>query len=342
MATPTKKRGRNKTSFANTIPLILILLLSPSFYIGYWFYTPHNPNGQNEFVEIKKGGNINTISSLLKERGIINNSLYYRIIGRIVSSGLKPKAGEYLLSASMSPSVIMGKISGGKVYMHQVTIPEGFNIYEIASLLEGRQLVNRERFLATVTDREFIKSLSFDLPSLEGYLFPTTYLLARGMTEREIAAKMVNTFKELADSEIAAKAAAVGLTPHQVVNMASLVEKETALNEEKSIITSVFHNRLKKGMRLQCDPTVIYAIKNFDGNIKKKDLTIDSPYNTYRYAGLPIGPIANPGIESIRGVLNPMKSDYLYFVATKKGGHYFSTNIKDHNRAVREYQLNGG
>lgn len=341
MTAPTKKKKQKKTSFTATTLLILTLLLSPLLYVGYWFYTPHNPNGQNEIVEIKKGGNINTISSLLKERGLINNSLYYRIIGRIVSFGLKPKAGEYLLSASMSPSVIMGKISNGKVYMHQVTIPEGFNIYEIASLLEGKQLANKERFLAAATDREFIKSLSFDIPSLEGYLFPDTYLLSKGMTEREIAAKMVKTFKELAYNEIAAKASAVGLTPHQVVNMASLVEKETSLKEEKNIVSSVFHNRLKKGMRLQCDPTVIYAIKNFDGNIRKKDLMIDSPYNTYRYAGLPIGPIANPGLDSIRGVLYPVQSNYLYFVATKQGGHYFSTNIKDHNRAVRKYQLNG-
>jgi len=179
-----------------------------------------------------------------------------------------------------------------------------------------------------------------DMPSLEGYLFPDTYLFTKGTSEKEIITKMVTTFKEIAVSEIIANAEKVGLTPHQVVTLASLVEKETSLKEEKGLVASVFHNRLKIGMRLQCDPTVIYAIKDFDGNIRKTDLMIDSPYNTYRYAGLPLGPIANPGLDSIRGVLYPVQSNYLYFVATKQGGHYFSTNIKDHNRAVTKYQLN--
>ncbi len=341
MASPSHKKKWGIEPTAIVVILLLTLLASPFLYLGCWFYTPADFGGVEQIIEIKRGGNRQTISSLLKEKGVINSAFDYNVISRFSITGQKAKAGEYLLSSSMSPAKIMNKISNGQVYLHQVTIPEGFNIYEIASLLEEKGMADRGRFLAAVTDREFIRSLSFDLPSLEGYLFPNTYLLAKGITEKEIAAKMVNTFKEQAYNEIVTNSSAVGLTPHQVVNLASLVEKETALNEEKKIVASVFHNRLKKGMRLQCDPTVIYAIKNFDGNIRKKDLMIDSPYNTYRYAGLPIGPIANPGLDSIRGVLYPVQSNYLYFVATKQGGHYFSTNIKDHNRAVGKYQLNG-
>ncbi|MFQ5717561.1 MAG: endolytic transglycosylase MltG, partial [Nitrospinales bacterium] len=189
-------------------------------------------------------------------------------------------------------------------------------------------------------DRSLIDSLDIPGENLEGYLFPETYHFDKNTDERAIVKTMVDTFKRRAlKPEYLDRARELGFSFHKIITLASLIEKETGREDERELISAVFHNRLRKNMRLQCDPTVIYALKNFDGNLRKKDLGIDSPYNTYRYAGLPPGPIANPGLESIRAALYPASANYIYFVSKQNGSHEFSSALADHNRAVRKYQL---
>jgi UPF0755 protein len=182
--------------------------------------------------------------------------------------------------------------------------------------------------------------LNITSDSLEGYLFPETYHFSKHTSEQKIVQAMLNTFKQrITNGDILDQIQKSDMSLHEVITLASLIEKETGMNDERKHISSVFHNRLRRNMRLQTDPTVIYAIEEFDGNIRKKDLNIDSPYNTYRYKGLPPGPIANPGIKSIVAALNPIRSNHLYFVSRKDGSHHFSSNLREHNRAVQKYQL---
>lgn len=201
-------------------------------------------------------------------------------------------------------------------------------------------MANARKFIQQTRDRSLIDSLDIPGENLEGYLFPETYHFDKNTDERAIVKTMVDTFKRRAlKPEYLDRARELGFSFHKIITLASLIEKETGREDERELISAVFHNRLRKNMRLQCDPTVIYALKNFDGNLRKKDLGIDSPYNTYRYAGLPPGPIANPGLESIRAALYPASANYIYFVSKQNGSHEFSSALADHNRAVRKYQL---
>ncbi len=315
--------------------------------IGFFLYsfllevtTPLYSQGPQVVVEIKKGSNSKKISSLLHQKDLIRYPWAFNLLARIRGVVNELKAGEYRLSATMSPTEILNKIAKGRIIQHPVTIPEGYNLYEIGKLLEKHNLTKKESFIAAAFDQKVIESFGFNANSLEGYLFPDTYYFEKNVSDYYILGKIISTFRQkVMTPEIISDVEKSDLSFHKIITLASLIEKETGKNEERAIISAVFHNRLKKKMRLQCDPTVIYAIKNFDGNLRKKDLRIDSPYNTYRYAGLPPGPIANPGLSSIKTALHPAQVNYLYFVAKKNGEHQFSATLKEHNRAVMKYQL---
>jgi peptidoglycan lytic transglycosylase G len=295
---------------------------------------------QPEVVNISPGMPLKKIAANLAEKNLIANAISFQLLAHLQKKQGQIQVGEYELSPSMTPQEILARVTSGKTVLHAVTIPEGYRITEIAALLEEKGLADREEFIRQTQDSELVQSTGIPGSSLEGYLFPETYHFSRNTSERKIIQKMLNTFKEqVASPELRNRAKAVNLSFHQIVTLASLIEKETGIDEERKIISSVFHNRLKKNMRLQTDPTVIYAISNFDGNIRKKDLSIDSPYNTYKYKGLPPGPIASPGLQSILAALDPNDTNYLYFVSRKDGSHQFSSNLPDHNRAVRKYQL---
>lgn len=331
----------------------LVFLLITFLYIQNRINTPLSGIGHPKIVYIPKGSNLKAVSSILKKEGIIDNTFMLSLIARYRFSEGVLKAGEYRITPDMSPLQVLDAIISGKVYQYPVTIPEGYNIFEIASLLHKKGLADKGRFISLAFNREFIKSLEIAPASspdsgLEGYLFPNTYYLGKEIDESIIIKKMVDTFKDAVWNRITAKSREIGLTPHQIITLASLIEKETGKEDEKPVISSVFHNRFKKKMKLQCDPTVIYALllrdfKNgtaaYDGNIRKYDLLIDSPYNTYKYAGLPPGPIANPGKSSIEAAISPDNSSYLYFVSKNDGGHHFSFSIEEHKRAVNMYQL---
>ena len=318
--------------------LVITWICGAIFY--YSATHPFSAKNNSVNIDIIQGMTLNSISTLLEERELIGNSLSFQLLATLQKKQGQIQVGEYKLSPSMTPMDILEVVTSGKTILHAVTIPEGYRITEIATLLEERGLANAEVFIRKTQDTKLIESAGIPADSLEGYLFPETYHFSKNTTERKIIQSMLDTYHEkVKDYELEKRARSLNLSVHEVVTLASLIEKETGKDEERKLISSVFHNRLKKNMLLQTDPTVIYAITNFDGNIRKKDLYIDSPYNTYKYRGLPPGPIANPGLKSVIAALEPIDSGYLYFVSRKDGSHQFSSNFMDHKRAVQKYQL---
>ena len=295
-------------------------------------------NTQPQVFEVKSGMTLKQVSQELVRQNLIRSANAFQVIALIQDKEKLIKVGEYYISPSMLPAEILQRITSGKTILHSITIPEGYRITEIANLLEKKDLVDKNIFLQQAKNVELLEGIPTS--SLEGYLFPDTYHFGKRTTEAAIINKMVETFKERAlKQEFLKRAEDLGFSYHEIITLASLIEKETGKDSERKQISSVFHNRLKKNMLLQTDPTVIYAIDIFDGNIRKRDLNIDSPYNTYRYKGLPPGPIANPGLKSIIAALYPATTSNLYFVSKQDGSHKFSATLNEHNRAVQKYQL---
>jgi len=255
-------------------------------------------------------------------------------LAKLEKSDKKIQAGEYLLSAAKSPEQILKTLVKGKVKLYRITLPEGLNLRETGTLLEKHGLCDLKNFKTLCHDTVFIESLGIAATSLEGYLFPDTYFFPKQTTCRTVITTMVQHFKQTFILDWQAEANKSGFTVHEIVTLASIIEKETGDASERPVISSVFHNRLRKKMRLESDPTVIYGIKNFDGNIKRKHLKMVTPYNTYQIKGLPIGPIANPGAMSLRAAVYPDTTEYLFFVSKKDTTHQFSKTIREHNQAL--------
>jgi len=309
-------------------------------YIGYFLISPAGVDEKEEVFIVKKGAGLRAVATELEERRLIR-SRHLFMVWAILRGGTRDiKAGEYTLSQSLPPVRIFHILASGAVKTYPVTIPEGLTAEQIADILAKKNLIDKGEFMSLVGDKTLVASYHIDGPSLEGYLYPDTYLISRDMGAKGLVDLMVNRFWHVYNSLIRdQKSSAGGLSQlREVVTLASIVEKETGLAEERPIIASVFLNRLKKRMRLESDPTVIYGLKDFDGNLKREDLRTPSPYNTYIHHGLPPGPIANPGREALSAVIDPVKTDYLYFVSKNDGSHYFSTTLKEHNRAVARFQ----
>jgi UPF0755 protein len=310
--------------------------------ILFYFQTAYSvsKNYKSVSFKIERGMTLKRVSNKLKENQLIKSSLAFQVLAYLRNQQNKLLAGEFELSPSMPPLELLETITSGKTILHEVTIPEGLRIAEIAKLLDEKKIVTKESFLKSTRNKELIHSFEIPGSSLEGYLFPDTYRFSKNTSAKELVKKMTQTFsKKAIKPGYKERAKKLGFDFNQIVTLASIIEKETGQAKERKKISSVFHNRLKKNMRLQSDPTVIYAIPNFDGNIHKKDLSIKSPYNTYKVKGLPPGPIANPGHASILAALYPETTKHLYFVSRQDGSHQFSNNLKDHNRAVKKYQL---
>lgn len=310
------------------------------FYL--WAAMPYRGHGSaSVIVEVPPGAGLNQTLAILQAHGIVRpfkmDALYLRLTGR--ARGIK--AGEFDFTRPMTPAEVFDKIIKGDVYHHRVTVLEGSRSDEIFAIFERAGFGTREEFIEAFLDTAPIEGIDAAATDLEGYLFPDTYSLPKGTSARAIVRLMVARFREVFRPEWVEAAKARGMTVREAVTLASLIERETALAEENPIVSSVFHNRLRDGMRLQCDPTVIYALamrNQYDGNIRKRDLQIDSPYNTYRYAGLTPGPIGNPGASALQAAVQPAETDYLYFVSMNTGRHHFSETLEQHNRAVWEYQ----
>jgi UPF0755 protein len=332
---------------------LLVILIFALFVAGtltvhsfYLFLSPPAPaEPEAKIVRIQPGMGLRPIARVLTEEGIIQDPTKFMLLAWWKRVGKKIQWGDFEINTATPPLTVLDYLTSGKTLLKRVTIPEGFTLKQIAERLAHENLAVAEDFLASARDRTWLNELDLPGNSLEGFLFPDTYIFHRGMPVRAMQKRMVNRFREVYQrcrSNGAAEAfPGLHLNLIQMVTLASIVEKETGQPGERPLIASVFYNRLRQGMPLQSDPTVIYGIKDFNGDITKKDLLRPTPYNTYVIPGLPPGPIANPGEDALRAVLFPVKADYLYFVSKNNGSHYFSRNIREHNRAVARYQLQG-
>lgn len=294
---------------------------------------------QKIIVMVEPGYGLVKVAAVLERKGLITAPLKFRWVARIYGLDKGIKAGEYELSSNMTPMQIIETITKGRIRLHRVTIPEGFNAAQIAAAVAQAGFGDAESFLAAARNPDLLKRLSIPADSAEGYLFPDTYLFAKGTGVDKIIETMTAHLMAHITAKWQARADELGFSMHEIVTLASIIEKETANPQERKLISSVFHNRLKKKMRLETDPTVIYGIKAFDGNLTRKHLNTLTPYNTYMISGLPPGPIASPGAAALEAALYPEKTDYLFFVSKNDATHHFSTNLKEHVEAVRKYQL---
>jgi UPF0755 protein len=295
-----------------------------------------------QFVEIPSGAGPLAIGSRLIAAGVVRDPLTFRAALWLTGEAPRLKAGEYRFDRPMTPREVIGKIARGEVHVLPITFREGLTFREMAAVFEAGGFGQAAAFVEAASDGALIHDVDPEAKDLEGYLFPDTYAFARGTTAARVVRAMVDRFVQVLTPELRATAAARGLSVRQLVTLASLVEKETARPEERPLVASVYANRLRIGMGLQCDPTVIYALQlagRYDGNIRRADLMIDSPYNTYRYPGLPPGPIAAPGLGSLEAAARPADTDFLYFVSRNDGSHEFSRTLAEHNRHVRRYQV---
>ena len=290
-------------------------------------------------VAVPPGQGLKATAADLYHRGLIRNVFKFNLYARLKGYDKKIKAGEYRLKPSYSPREILEIMVSGKVQLYKITIPEGYNLVQIADMMPAAGLGPARQFLEAANSSALAGEYGIPGESFEGYLFPDTYHFPRGVGPEKIIQTMVRRFREVFTAEWEKRAREKKMTVHQVVTLASIIEKETGAPSERPIISSVFHNRLKRNMRLASDPTVIYGIKDFDGNLTRKDLTTVTPYNTYKIKGLPPGPIANPGAKAIAAALFPADKPYLFFVSKRDGTHHFSKTYQEHEKAVRKYQL---
>ena len=318
--------------------LLLLGSLALGIHVAMFLAVPPGRDLGTKIFEIADEEPLARVAARLERDGLIRHRFYFIAFGRLTGSERALKPGEYALSLAMRPLDILERFRSGTIVLHPVTIPEGYTIRQIAQVVGAAGLGDPDELIRIANDARFVESLGLGQPSLEGYLFPDTYAFPRRISTEKVIRQMVDRFQEVYSPQWDVQAARVGLTRHQVVTLASIIEKETGDEAERPFISAVFHNRLRLRIPLQSDPTVIYPIKGFDGNLRKVDLVRDSPYNTYRRRGLPPGPIANPGRAALEAALYPASVEYLFFVSRNDGTHQFSRSLREHNKAVNQFQ----
>ena len=305
--------------------------------------TPYRGFSTGEvFVELAPGSSVSTIAARLASLGVVPDPVTFRVAARVAGAERRLQAGEYRFADAASPMDVVSRLARGDVYTHPLTFPEGLTIKEMAVLFERGGLGTAADFERASRDTALVAEIDPEAETLEGYLFPSTYALPRRAGADGTIAAMVGAFKNALTPELRAAMTADRLSAHDVVTLASLVEKETAAAEERPLVAAVYRNRLARGMPLQCDPTVIYAMMRagrWRGNLSRADLQMNSPYNTYRYPGLPPGPIASPGRGSLEAAVRPADVPYLYFVSRNDGTHAFAATLAEHNQNVAKWQV---
>ncbi len=325
--------------FIFIFPILILIILIVSYFtvLNYVQTTPSVP--EDTVVEIPKGSGLSSISEKLMHSGVIANDKLFILY--VMKEGWQDdlKAGEYKFEKDATMAQVVSKIVQGDVELDRVTIPEGLTVKEIAKLLHQKGVVSESEFIAETQNKELRKKLlGPGVNSFEGYLFPETYSYSRSLNSKELITLMVERFKAVYEP-LSDQRRRINLTDTEILTLASIIEKETGAGFERPIISGVFHNRLRIGMKLDSDPTVIYGMgENYNGNLRRRDLRQYTEYNTYVIKGLPPGPIANPGKDSILAVLNPADVKYLYFVSKGDGTHYFSNSLREHQNAVNKYQ----
>ena len=332
-----------KKLLAALIVIVLVFCIVVGLDVYNKVYRPYKGYPGTRTVLIPRGATVSAMAKILYSEKIIPSYTYFIFYYRLFFSSLQLKSGEYEFDRPLTMRGIIDKLHSGKVVLYKITVKEGMTLRETAEFLGSAHNFDAEAFLKSARDPNLIKDLDPEAVDLEGYLYPDTYMVPRETTAPRMVKLMVERFRDKFGNTLRWRANDIQFSIRDTVNLAALIEKETAMRSERFLISSVFHNRLKIGMPLGCDPTIIYILKQenrWDGNIRWKDLEIDSPYNTRKYKGLPPGPICSPGIASIEAALYPENSNYLYFVAKDNRSHYFSKTLKEHNWAVRKYIIN--
>jgi UPF0755 protein len=320
-----------------TVGALFLLVIVVRLFL-YW-NTPAEDPGREVTVEIQGGSTFISAAQKLRDEGVIRSIKPFVLLGKIKGLSNSIQAGELRFRTDMTPVEVLDILSRGKAVVYSVTLPEGYTARQISRLLAEKGLGDEARILSLTEDVQFARNLGIPADRLEGFLFPDTYSWPKGTPEEDLLRRMVTRYQDVFDDSMRARAQQLGMTELEVVTLASIVERETGVDSERALVSAVFHNRLAKGYRLQTDPAVIYGLKDFDGNLTKKQLRKDTPYNTYTRMGLPPGPIANPGSASLKATLYPEDVSYLYFVSKGDGTHIFSNTLVEHNKAVKEYQL---
>ena len=289
-------------------------------------------------VRVEPGDSLVSVTRKLREQKVVTNGWFFSLWARLRGAEKRIHQGLYRFDSGVTPREVLERLITGKGVFHSVTIPEGLTVKEIADLLDKMQIADKETFLTEAANPSLLANFGLQDKGLEGYLFPSTYHFTPATAAKDIIIAMAEQFRKVSQPVLAQRPSSIRLTSHQILTLASIVEKETGVQEERELVSAVFHNRLKQQMPLQSDPTVIYGIKDFNGNLTRKDLQDANPYNTYRITALPPGPICNPSVASIKAALQPANVPYLYFVSKNDGTHLFSETIEAHNRAVKTYQ----
>ena len=321
------------------LAVLILILLAAAAIVGYRWFGVYRGFQEPVFVDIGHGMSSRDIAAELASKGVVRNNWVFLAV-RAVRPRAKLQAGEYRFANAETPWQVFEKIRRGEIFYQDLTVPEGSNIFDIASLAESVGGMSADDFLQAVADPSSIRDLDPAAPTLEGYLFPSTYRITRHTTAKQLCRMMTVEFRKHWRS---LASASPGADVHRTTTLASLVEKETGLPAERPLVASVFENRLARNMPLQCDPSTVYAalVENrYRGTIYKSDLASRNPYNTYTHPGLPPGPIANPGIEALTAALHPAATDYLYFVARPDapGSHHFSATLAEHEKAVATFR----
>lgn len=317
---------------------LLAAALMAAAYVSAFLLTPRQGHSMVVEVQVRRGDTFASVARELQRKGLVSQPRLFALWARLRGLDTGMHRGIYRFEGAVSPAAVLDGLVRGRTAVHKVTVPEGFTVRQIGRLLVGRGLAAPERFAAAVSEPALLASIRTG--SLEGYLFPSTYHFRILATEEEIVKTMFTEFEDRFTPEMEARARELGMTRHEAVTLASIIEKEGGPTDEFPLVSAVFHNRLKRGMRLQSDPTVIYGLKDFDGNLTRRHLRRRDPYNTYHIRGLPPGPIANPGVAAMNAALFPADVEYLYFVSRNDGSHHFSRSLREHNRAVAKYQRN--
>lgn len=308
-----------------------------SFHFWLFLRQPAKPLAEKKqfFIPPKIGAY--GVARLLQSQGVVRNASEFYLLGRLKNSLGRMQAGEYAFSTLYTPEQVLDQIVNGRVVIHVATLPEGSTLWDVARILDQKELAPERELIELGWNAEFARSLGLKANSLEGYLFPDTYRFKKPVSTAAIAKAMVRQFWEHLPQEWSGRTKELGLSLHEIVTLASIIEKEAAVDSERPVIAGVFYNRLRIDMPLQSDPTAVYDLPGFSGPVTAAHLTRQSPYNTYRIRGLPPGPICSPGARSIRAALYPEKVPYFYFVSNNDGTHHFSVTSEEHRSAVSHY-----
>lgn len=322
----------------NAVVILVVFALLAIAYTAFELFVPVQAGNKNIEVEIPRGATFRQAAEILQRERLIRDAKVFLLLGRLAGADRKIRAGFYSFWSSMSPMDIFSIIRGGRIIEFELRVIEGDSLYEIAEAFEKAGVESSEKVLELCRDPDFLETHAIEAPSAEGYLFPDTYVVPKGMKAEDALGLMIQRMAAKVGPDAQARAQSLGMTFNQVLTLASIIEKEAVVDSERPIISAVYHNRLKKGMMLQADPTAIYGVKRSRERITRNDLKLRTPYNTYVIKGLPPGPIAAPGIKSIEAALRPARVSYLYFVSNDDGTHNFSETLSAHSEAVRSYR----